>query len=447
MDNRASGVPSTRVSRLARLGTLATGIAAGMVAEGVRQLSKGKRPKVSDLLLTPANVRRLGNQLAQMRGAAMKVGQLLSMDAGDLLPREFSDLLASLRADARAMPRRQLLKVLGANWGRGWQDRFERFDDEPVASASIGQVHAARTKDGRRLAIKVQYPGVSRSVSSDVDNVAALLRISGLLPPGLDLRPVLEEAKRQLREEADYMREGEQLARFRRLLAGDRDLLLPEVYPDLTTRGILAMSFVESVPLESLQAARQAERDRVVALLLGLMFREIFDFRLVQTDPNFANYRYDPGSRRLVLLDFGATRAYPKAQVEAHRRLFTGGARRDRHAVEAAAADIGYFGAGMDARQRREVVELVIQACEPLRHGGAYDFGGSDLPARMRDAGLTLGAEKPFWRSPPADVLFLYRKIGGMYLLAARLRARVDIRALFEPHAGTGNGLPHAGRR
>lgn len=428
-------VPDSRLARFARLGALATGVAGGMLAEGVRQLASGKRPTLSDLLLTPANARRVAAKLAQMRGAAMKVGQLLSMDAGDLLPPELAEVLSLLRADARSMPESQLRRVLNAGWGKGWERRFAHFDFAPVAAASIGQVHAAHTLDGRSLAIKVQYPGVRRSISADVDNVATLLRISGLLPAGLDLRPVLAEAKRQLRAEADYLHEGESLARFASLLAADADLVVPGLHRDLTTENILAMSFVEGVPVEALRTAPQAERDRVAGLLLDLLFREIFEFRLVQTDPNFANYQYDSATRRLALLDFGATRAYDAVTVEAFRRLFTAGVRKDLGAADAAAAAIGYYRPELDQRRRRFVVDLVVQACEPLRHRGAYDFGGSDLPARMREAGLQMSGDPELWYSPPAEVLFLHRKIGGMYLLAARLGARVDIRSLFARHA------------
>ena len=205
-------VPSGRLSRLARFGGLASGVAGGMLAEGARQFSQGRRPSVGDLLLTPANAVRVTEQLAQLRGAAMKVGQLISMDAGEMLPPELSDILARLRADARPMPQVQLKAALNRRWGRGWESRFTRFDFDPIAAASIGQVHRAQTLAGEDLAIKVQYPGVRNSIDSDVDNVATLLRLSGLLPRELDISPLLGEAKRQLHEEADYEREGQHLA-------------------------------------------------------------------------------------------------------------------------------------------------------------------------------------------------------------------------------------------
>ena len=430
-------VPGGRWARLARLGTLASGVASGMVAEGARQLAQGKRPRLGDLLLTPSNVRRVADQLAQMRGAAMKVGQLLSMDAGDLLPPEFGEILARLRADARPMPMDQVVAVLGANWGDGWDRHFRRFSFAPMAAASIGQVHRAETRGGQVLAVKVQYPGVRRSIDSDIDNVATLLRVSGLLPQGMDVAPLLGEAKRQLQAEADYLLEAAHLRRYRALLADSPAFLLPEPHAELTTHEVLAMSYVDGAPIESLVTAPQAERDRVAGLLFGLLFREIFEFRLVQTDPNFANYRFDAAARRLILLDFGATRAYPRALTEAYRRLIAGSMAEDRLAMSDAAAAIGYFREDILERQRQAVMDLFVLACEPLRHVGEYDFGRTDLAARIRTAGLALSTQKDAWHTPPADAIFLHRKLAGLYLLAARLGARVDVRALVHRHLGS----------
>ena len=426
----SSAVPGGRWSRLTQLGTLAGGVAGGMLAEGARQLAQGKRPRIGDLLLTPSNARRVAERLAELRGAAMKVGQLLSMDSGDMLPAEIGVILARLRADARAMPMSQLVAVLDGNWGQGWDRHFKRFSFTPIAAASIGQVHLAETTDGRHLAIKVQYPGVRESIDSDVDNVAALLRISGLLPQGLDIGPLLQEAKYQLHAEADYLREGAYLHRYRCLLADSADFLLPELHAELTTENVLAMSCVGGVPVDRLLHSPQAERDRIAELLIALLFREIFEFQLVQTDPNFANYHYDTTARRLILLDFGATRPYPNAIVEAYRRLMAGAVSGDRPAMGAAAAAIGFFRVGIDDRQREAVLDIFALACEPMRHAGAYDFGASDLAARIRDAGVALSRQRDFLHTPPADAVFLHRKLGGLYLLAARLKARVNVQNL-----------------
>jgi predicted unusual protein kinase regulating ubiquinone biosynthesis (AarF/ABC1/UbiB family) len=418
-------VPGGRWSRLARLGALAGGVAGNMLAEGAKQFAQGRRPKINDLLLTPANARRVTGQLAQLRGAAMKVGQLLSMDAGELLPPELAEILSRLRADAIPMPMSQVVAVLNANWGEGWDRHFQQFSFTPMAAASIGQVHFGQRKDGRHLAIKIQYPGVRRSIESDVDNVATLLRVSGLLPKSLNIEPLLDEAKRQLHDEADYRREGASMMQFASLLANSDEFMLPEMHDDLTTENILAMSRLDGVALESLSHLDQGERDRIVSQLFCLLFREIFEFKLIQTDPNFANYQYAAESQRVILLDFGATRAYGDAMADAYRRLMRAAIASDRAGMNEAAEDIGYFQADIKEHQREQVLDIFALACEPLHHSDAYDFGNTNLAARIRDAGMELGMDRDFWHTPPADALFLHRKLGGLYLLAAKLKARV----------------------
>ena len=267
---------------------MATGIAGSVAMGGLRQVLAGQRPDMRGLLLTPANVSRLADQLARMRGAAMKVGQLVSMDAGEILPPELARIMARLRADADYMPPRQLRDVLTRAWGADWHRRFARFDVRPIAAASIGQVHRALTRDGRDLAIKVQYPGVARSIDSDVDNVGALIRLSGLLPPGFDLAPLLAEAKSQLRDETDYLREADQIRAFRDLL-GTGTFDLPDPQDDLTGEGVLAMTYLAGAPVEAIEDRPQATRDAVMRDLLDLMFREMFDYGLMQSDPHFAN--------------------------------------------------------------------------------------------------------------------------------------------------------------
>jgi len=427
---KTAAVPDGRWSRLARLGSLAGGVAGNMLAEGARQFAQGKRPQLQQLLLTPANARRVADQLAQLRGAAMKVGQLLSMDAGDLLPPELADILSRLRADAVPMPMSQVVSVLNANWGEGWDQHFEQFSFTPVAAASIGQVHFGRRKDGRQVAIKIQYPGIRRSIDSDVDNVATLLRVSGLLPKSLDIKPLLNEAKRQLHDEADYRREGACMMQFSSLLADAGEFVVPAMHDDLTTENILAMTRLDGVAVETLAHLPQAERNRLVGLLFRLLFREIFEFRLIQTDPNFANYRYVAASQQLILLDFGATRAYPAAMVDSYRQLMISGIRNDRQGMNAAAVAIGYFQQDIKEGQRQAVLDIFALACEPLGHIGEYDFGASDLGIRIRDASMVLGMDRDFWHTPPADALFLHRKLGGLYLLAAKLKARVDLNEL-----------------
>ena len=428
----ASSVPSSRFERLAHLGGLAGRVAGGMLAEGMRQVARGNLPSTADLVLTPANARRVSEKLSELRGAAMKVGQLLSMDAGDILPAELAAILARLRADARPMPMSEVVTVMQKSFGEGWENHFKRFSFTPMAAASIGQVHVATTQGDRRLALKIQYPGISQSIDSDVDNVATLLNISRLVPNGLDLQPLLQEAKRQLHQEADYQKEAAHLRHFAIALKDTPEFVVPGVDEGLSRKNILAMDFLEGEPIESLSGATRTIRDRVAALLLELLFRELFEFGMIQTDPNFANFLYNPRTQQLGLLDFGATRRYPATVIEAYRGLLDAALRADHAAMSESAQAIGYFREDIHARQRAAVMELFVLATEPARTRGCFDFGASDLAARIRDAGMALSFNEGYWHTPPADAVFLHRKLGGMYLLAARLHAKVDVRTILE---------------
>ncbi|MGI9592621.1 MAG: ABC1 kinase family protein [Myxococcota bacterium] len=428
---RRSRVPTGRFERLARIGLLAGEIAAGGVVEGVRRVAGGAGE--GGLFITEANAQRLAKRLAGMRGAAMKLGQLLSMEGEDLLPPEVSEALAMLRNDGDVMPPQQLRRVLGHAWGRGWQERFESFDFEPIAAASTGQVHQARTPDGRCLALKIQYPGIAKSTASDVDNLAALLRMSRLLPADVELDPLIAEAKRQLRQEADYEAEARFLRRYGELLADDPLFRVPAVHDDFTTRHVLAMDRLEGLPLEDLCGADhpQERRDRVGRALLGLLLRELFEFRFSQTDPNIANYLWLE-DERVGLLDLGAAREVPEPVSLSYARLCRAGMDRDRGALEAAAIGLGVLPPGETAERRKAVLDFVELAAEPFHHAGVYDFGISDLPPRAREAATRLAFRHGFRNPPPPEILFLQRKLGGTFLQCARLRARIDVRGLLE---------------
>ncbi len=400
----------------------------------LRALGQGRRQSARELLMTPANIARIADRLARMRGAAMKVGQLLSMDSGDVLPPELATIMARLRENADFMPPSQLKQVLGGEWGADWTARFARFDVRPVAAASIGQVHRARLRDGTDLAIKVQYPGVARSIDSDVANVGALIRMTGLVPRGLDLAPYLEAARLQLHEETDYLREARQQARYAALLAGDHRFAVADVRPDLTTPRILAMSWMPGRAMDTLDDQPPDCRDAIARDLIDLTLTELFTHGTVQSDPNFANYRYDPEGQRIVLLDFGATRDIAPEVVARYRALMCAGMAGDGDRIHTAAAALGLFDSTTSAAHRDLVLRLIGMVFARLRDPAPIDFATEDLARRLQADALRL-ADEGFVPPPlPIDVLYLQRKFGGMFLLAARLRARVAVRDLIARH-------------
>ncbi|WP_219893500.1 ABC1 kinase family protein [Aquisediminimonas profunda] len=429
-DDRYRTVPSGRLSRLTSFGQLAGGIAGNVLAEGVRRLASGERPHISDLLLTPANVTCVTNQLSKLRGAAMKLGQMISMDAGDILPAELTAILARLRDSAHYMPTVQLNKVLIAEWGPDWRRKFKHFEATPIAAASIGQVHRATLRDGTVLAIKVQYPGVADSINADVDNVASLFRMAKLLPGTLDIAPLLAEAKKQLSEEADYVREANQMRRYKKLLANDPAFLVPTPYDPLCGKRVLAMDFISGQSIEKLETHPQKVRDEAMSALLDLVLRELFEFGYMQSDPNFANYRWQAESGKIVLLDFGAARPVLAQTVEAYRRLMQAGLNGDSDALRDTLLEAGFMSPLVLQHHRPALDNMIKLLVAHLGKPGLFHFADRSFVDEVRRQGETIVADRAVWHIPPADTLFVQRKVSGTALLAIKMNARLPLREM-----------------
>ena len=424
MKNNEAKVPTSRLSRLSKMGGLASRLAGNVLLEGAKQFSQGKSPSMQQLMMTPKNIGHVADKLSQLRGAAMKVGQMLSMDAGDLVPPELAEILAKLRSDAKAMPHKQLTQLLVEHWGSDWIAPFAQFELRPFAAASIGQVHLAYLDTGEKLAIKIQYPGIRDSIDSDIDNVASLLKVSRLIPANVKLDTLLAEAKVQLHNEADYHFEAEQVALYQQQLGNNPHFIVPKVYPKLSNNSILCMQFVEGVAIESLTESSQAVRDQIATLLMELCFKELFEFKLLQSDPNFANFQYQADTQKIVLFDFGATRTISDTLSQGYLQLMQGAIVDDKQQMTQAAQQIGFFQDAIDPQQKQLIIDIFYQACE-------YDFAQSSVAKRITQAGKAMSTQQDEWHTPPTDAIFIHRKLAGMYLLAAKLKAKVNVAKLF----------------
>ena len=435
--DKGKKVPATKLARLSKLGQLVTQVTGNVALEGMKQLSQGEKPKLSTLIMHPNNIKNVADKLAQMRGAAMKLGQLISMDAGDLIPKELSTLLSQLRSNARPMPNKQLLQTLKENWGDNWLDNFSHFELSPFASASIGQVHLAYDERGTKLAIKIQYPGVRQSIDADVDNVAKVIKLSGLLPKHIELDSLLQDVKTQLKIESDYLQESKYLSRYAELLKYDGNFIIPNLYPEHITQNILPMTFVDGVEIDKALAEPQEARNRMVRLLIELFFKELFSFKLMQTDPNFANYLYQSNSQKVVLLDFGATREISCDISEGYLALINAACEKNTDKIRRAAMKIGFFKQDIEENYFDQIATIFSLATEPLQYDGVYDFSTSSLAQRIQHAGQSINNRKDQWHTPPVDALFIHRKLAGLYLLAAKLEAKVNVAELFKPYLST----------
>jgi predicted unusual protein kinase regulating ubiquinone biosynthesis (AarF/ABC1/UbiB family) len=280
------------------------------------------------------------------------------------------------------------------------------------------------------VAVKIQYPGIRQSIESDVDNVALLLRMVKIVPKDFDLTPLLEEAKQQLHQEADYRVEAEYMNQYGASLSGFEQFKVPTPHQPMTTERVLVMTWCEGVPIDQLAQAREQVRYQIAHDLIHLFFHELFVMEKVQTDPNFANFLYHPTAQQIQLLDFGATRVYLRAMISAYRDLLRCALKGDRVGSFSAAQRIGYFSGSVTDAQRDAVLDLFELVLEPLRSDRPYNFAQADLAQRVRDVGMRLSLEQEYWHSPPVAALFLHRKLAGLYLLAVRLQAEVDLRPL-----------------
>ena len=430
---KQSRLPSGRAHRLFKLGKIAGGVATSVLGNQLERRWRGEKTTPLESLLTPANMSRVAEQLSQMRGAAMKLGQLMSMEGGNILPRELSALLASLRNSAHSMTSDELHSVLIEELGTDWRDQFAIFNEHPLAAASIGQVHHAVDLSGQQIALKVQYPGVADSIDSDIDNAVSLVRLGQILPSAVDLEQLVAIAKAQLHSEADYLLEAKRLKSYARRIADEQGLHVPDVFSQLTTQRILAMTYLPGSSVDSFaDSADDALRNWLIERLISLTVKELFVWGQVQSDPNFANFLYDTEKHSIGLVDFGAVIRLSAEQMAHLKTLLLALVREDITAINDPAFALGYIQAEDPFNYRMAVIDLLKTAAEPAQTQGPYAFASSDLPQRMAEKLYLLRKRDDYQRIPPAQMLFLHRKLAGMFMLASRLRARVDVHAIIQ---------------
>lgn len=434
---------SSTGSRSFKLLKLAAKVGTSEVAQSIKS-----RLGVSDTRIEARvdQAKYITENLAQLKGAAMKVGQMLSIDSADYFPPEAMAVLSKLQASAEPVPFEVIRKVLEEDLTPKALGELDELKSEADAAASIGQVHRAKlgTQD---VAVKVQYPGVAESIDSDLKILRGLAStLVGATGRNVDLNGLFQELTRVLKQEADYQTEMTLMQEYR-----DRIQTLPdaELYrvptpiPSHSGRRVLTMTWEPGASLDMwLKSRPQLERrERLAHAILQLFCREFFEWGLVQTDPNFANFLIGrdakTGKDTLVLLDFGATIRYDDEFRVRYRTFLSAMGSLDPQTIVSEGIAFGLISEKESAEAKNEFAELMKLSIEPFfAEVQPFRFEDADYARRTREAG-TRFARSLKHSPPPERILFLQRKLGGLFNFVKKMEVQLNLTPYWQQMVGS----------
>jgi aarF domain-containing kinase len=376
-----------------------------------------------------SQAKTLVSELGHLKGAAMKLGQMLALEARDYLPEEVCIILDQLQSNASYLDFSVIDQVLASELGKLYED-FSDVSKVPIAAASIGQVHSAILSGGERVAIKVQYPHIFDSIQSDVKILSGVLKtFSALMRKELDLTELIQEFSQIFLQESDYVKEAyftEIYGQKARLVSG---LDVPEVHKKYSTQKVLTLSMKEGLKFSEwikTPEATPSERKFYGELILDLYTREFCEWGLVQTDPNLGNFLFTPHERKLVLLDFGATKTYDLTFRKLYSQLVCSALEKDHKKMLKISEEMRLIHPAESEEAKVIFKNLLFQSMSPIT-SDQYDFSETDYPEAMRKLTRELVKSLRF-SPPPKDLIFLHRKLSGIFYILRQLKVKLPLR-------------------
>ena len=404
-----------RAKRALQVGSLATSIGGSYAWQALKQpfqFGGDKEPELLDLHLK--NALRIVESSRELRGAFMKLIQMLSMRS-DLFPTEVLDILSVVQSSIPPMDYDLIRTQVQNELGQAPERLFKSFEKKAFAAASLGQVHRAQLKSGEEVVVKVQYPGVAATVGQDLKNFKALLQVFTLilrdvLRQNFDATEIYQEMEERLQEEVDYVNEAHNIAIFQRLFAADGEVVIPQVYPDFSSRRVLTLEFIDGYKLQDILSpgVDRELKDWVAIKYFEITWQQICSFGALHTDPHPGNYliTYHP---KIAMLDFGSVRFFPDDIIEGYRRLAQAVLDRDEETMARCFLQLGYLNPGDDPAPLVRIMYLVFEPVLEDREYDPRDFHSVDKAREVTNISVQNRIFKV-----PGHRLFLVRALLGL---------------------------------
>ncbi len=419
----SSRIASGRLSRLAVIGRLGTRLWTSWLGAKLRRrfTSKQRRARY-DQKRRQADAEAVARTMGQMKGAFMKIGQMMSFITDDIPP-EYRAALQSLQAAAPAMDFALLRDVAERELGKPLERAFARFDTEPLASASIGQVHRARLPGGEDVVVKIQYPGVADAIRADLKNAGVLYRMINTFYPALEPEPLIEELRDRVFEEFDYENEANNQEAFRDVYDGHPFVRIPRVFRSHSTRMVLTSEYVAGRDLDQVLAADAAERARYGEILYRFVHGSITQFGVFNGDPHPGNYLFDDDGR-VVFLDFGCVKYFPEPMLAAWDQMVRAHLAGDPDRFRAKATELGFIKPDSPV-DTAILYDYFAYYYEAFRLDREFTFttayNSKSIGMVMKPGGRFAGIEKQL--NMPRDFVFVNRIHWGAHSILAKLEA------------------------